>query len=427
MTRTKTLLWLLLPTLLLTMDCMTARAGEWPTVVRPTIKSASVFMITDYGASTTSADNTTALQKALDACAEAGGGKVVIPKGRFLCGPVVMSSNTNLFLSKGATLQVLPYGTYPKKEGSTKDYPDFITCKSGSHDLIISGEGSIDGQGADWWSAYDNASAKFRRGALIRFNKASQILIEGITMNNAPGSHITIGSNGNSSNATIKHVTIDTRVPSHNTDGIDVWATHVDIDSCYISDGDDNVAIDRGSQYVRITHCQFGYGHGTSVGSFTREVKHVLIDNCSYQKTDNGIRLKSNNDRGGGEEDFVFTNLVMTGVKYTLYIDCYYNKKFTTPALDEASKVEVLPTTPSFKDILLKNVTSTAASGFNAVFVYGRPECHVKNITFDNVRIAATKGMIINFADNVRFINGSKVKVRDGDVMLSKYESDVKY
>jgi polygalacturonase len=245
-------------------------------------------------------------------------------------------------------------------------------------------------------------------------------------LRDAPGSHITIGSGGNSNNAAIRHITINTQVPSHNTDGIDVWASHVDIDSCYISDGDDNVAIDRESQYIRITNCSFGYGHGTSVGSYTTNVKHILIDNCTYENTDNGVRLKSNTDRGGGEEDFVFSNLTMNNVKSLIYIDCYYDKQYSTPVNDKTNAKAVTPTTPSFKNIVFKNIKGTSTyKKNNAIFIYGRPELHVRNITFDNVQLTAPTGAVINFADSVVFKNGSSITAGTGNSISSTYDADI--
>lgn len=416
----------IIPVVLLSLS-ISSSATEWPTVTLPVITSTKTFDITTYGATTSSTDNTTAIQAALDACTTEGGGKVIIPKGTFLCGPIKMGSNTNLFISEGAVLQLLPYGTYPLISGSTTEYPNFIEAKtSNAKNLMISGTGTIYGDGSAWWTAYDAATTKFKRGAVIRFMKCSQIEIRDITMKDAPGSHITIGSGGNANNATIKHVTINTQVPSHNTDGIDVWGTNVNIDSCYISDGDDNIAIDKNSQYIRITNCTFGSGHGTSVGSYTSNVKHVLIDNCIYNGTDNGIRLKSNTDRGGGEEDFMFSNLTMNNVNSAVYIDCYYDKEYTTPANDKANAKAVTTTTPAFKNIYFKNITATSTyKKNNAIFIYGRPEQHVKNITFDNVTISAPYGAVINFADSVQFINGSMIKPATGAQLYSSYDAQI--
>ena len=396
------------------------------TVQLPSINSTKSYDITDYGASTTALDNAKAIQQALNACKNDGGGKVIIPKGTFISGPIVIGSNTELFLSKDAILQPLAYGTYPTTISDSSQYPDFISADSGSSNLIIDGTGTIYGNGPAWWAAYDAAKKKFKRGALIRLNKCSNILIRDITLRDAPGSHITIGSGGNSNNAAIRHITINTQVPSHNTDGIDIWASHVDIDSCYISDGDDNVAIDRGSQYIRITNCSFGYGHGTSVGSYTSNVKHVLIDNCTYENTDNGVRLKSNTDRGGGEEDFVFSNLTMKNVKSLIYIDCYYDKQYSTPTNDKTNAKAVTPTTPSFKNIVFKNIKGTSTyKKNNAIFIYGRPEQHVRNITFDNVQLTAPTGAVINFADSVVFKNGSSITAGTGNSISSTYDADI--
>lgn len=416
---------------------MSMLADNWPTVIRPTINSSESFYITSYGATASSKDNTKAIQAALDACGDAGGGKVVIPADTFLCGPIVMSSNTNLYLSAGAVLEILPYGsgngidanTYPNN-GTTDNYNNFITCKAGATNLMISGKGTIYGNGSAWWKAFD-ANNSIKRGALIRLMKAKYIEISGITIKDAPGSHLTIGMGGNSSNATIHDIRIDTKVPSHNTDGIDLWGPNVDIYNCYISDGDDNIAIDKGSQYIRIKNCTFGFGHGTSVGSFTSGVAHVLIDSCTYFRTDNGLRLKSDKDRGGGEHDFTISNCVMDSVLNPIYIDCYYGGKPSTPAAAVTGAATLSSTTPAFRDVLIKNVTATRVpyyknmNKYHPVFIYGRPEQHVKNITFDNVHITGSKGMLINFADSVRFINGCNVRdtLAYGLTMAQSYQA----
>ncbi|MCH3985666.1 MAG: glycosyl hydrolase family 28 protein, partial [Prevotella sp.] len=179
-------------------------------------------------------------------------------------------------------------------------------------------------------------------------------------------------------------------------------------------------------QYIRITNCSFGYGHGTSVGSYTTNVKHILIDNCTYENTDNGVRLKSNTDRGGGEEDFVFSNLTMNNVKSLIYIDCYYDKQYSTPANDKTNAKAVTPTTPSFKNIVFKNIKGTSTyKKNNAIFIYGRPEQHVRNITFDNVQLTAPTGAVINFADSVVFKNGSSITAGTGNSISSTYDADI--
>lgn len=290
-------------------------AETWPAVTLPTfpaITGTNTFDITDYGASTTSADNTSAIQKALDAARNAGGGKVVVPAGTFLTGPVVMGSKTIFYISKGATLQALAYGTYPVLSGSgtTSVYDNLIGCYDNSQNLRITGGGTLYGNGAAWWAAYKSIKT---RGCMIRFKKGYYILIDSITVKDAPGVNITIGMSGNSSDATIHDVTISepsshASTPSHNTDGISTWCPRINIYNCNISNGDDNVVADANTQYLHVWNCKFGDGHGASIGSYTSNVKHILFEGIAFTGTDSGFRLKSNTDRGGGEDDIAIQN-----------------------------------------------------------------------------------------------------------------------
>ena len=71
---------------------------------------ATQFLITNYGASSSSLDNSTAINAAISAANNAGGGTVVVPADTFLSGPITMKSNVNLFISAGAILELMPYG-----------------------------------------------------------------------------------------------------------------------------------------------------------------------------------------------------------------------------------------------------------------------------------------------------------------------------
>ena len=85
-------------------------AVELPSI--PTITDANTYNITSYGASTSAEDNASAIQAAIDAVPSAGG-MVVIPAGTWMCGPITVKSKLVLHLAAGATLKLLPYGTYP--------------------------------------------------------------------------------------------------------------------------------------------------------------------------------------------------------------------------------------------------------------------------------------------------------------------------
>jgi putative endo-polygalacturonase len=131
--------------------------------------------------------------------------------------------------------------------------------------------------------------------------------------------------------------------------------------------------------------------------------------------------------RGGGEEDWKFTNFTMTKVKNPFSIDCYYNKNYNSnPAVDKANARKVDGTTPTYNGILLQNVKTTDVCTGNAIFLIGRPESHIKNVTLDNVQIKAKKGIDIRFVDNLVFKNNSKITVSSGPIWIKKYDSTYK-
>lgn len=410
----------------------------------PTITSANTFNIKDYGASISAADNTKAIQKALDAVPTTGG-MVVIPAGTWMFGStdqmtsktevLSIKSKTVLHLCAGATLKLVEYGKAPNNKTV------FIGCKNKGKnvtDVVIEGEGEtsiIDGQGARWWLAKEQ-SETFNPGAMIRFEQGQRFLLRNFKIQNTPGVNITISNSGKASHATIHDVTISEPASeagkgkaSHNTDGVSIWGPYVNIYNCNISNGDDNVVCDNDAQYIHVWNCDFGTGHGASIGSYTKNIKHVCFDNITMNGTTAGIRMKTgiNSDgtlRGGGEEDWKFTNFTMTKVKNPLSIDCFYDKNYNSdPAVDKANARALDSTTPTYNGIYLQNVKTTDVCDGNAIFFVGRPESHIKNVTLDNVQISAKKGIDIRFVDNLVFKNGSKITVSSGAMWLKKFDS----
>ena len=410
----------------------------------PNITAANTFDITSYGASTSSADNTKAIQAALDAVPSTGG-MVVIPAGTWMFGStdqmtsktevLSIKSKTILHLCAGATLKLVEYGKAPNNKTV------FIGCKNKNQsDIVIEGEGEtsvIDGQGARWWLAKEQKET-FNPGAFIRFERGQRFLLRNFKIQNTPGVNITISNSGKASHATIHDVTISEPASeagagkaSHNTDGISIWGPYVNIYNCNISNGDDNVVCDNDAQYIHVWNCEFGKGHGASIGSYTNNIKHVWFDKINMNGTTAGIRLKTgiNSDgtlRGGGEEDFRFTNFTMTKVANPFSMDCYYDKNYNSdPAVDKANARELDSTTPTYNGILLQNVKTTDVCTGNAIFLIGRPESHIKNVTLDNVQISAKKGIDIRFVDNLVFKNGSKITCSSGNLWVKNYDSTV--
>ena len=384
-------------------------------VSRPEIPDYRVSIV-EFGASTDSKNNTDAIQSALDACAEKGGGHVVVPAGRFLCGPIVMNAATELYLSQGAVLQALPYGTgngilpdtYPNN-GETNRYAHLIYAKR-CENIAVSGEGTIEGDGESWWKAF-RATRDFKRGCLIRFDGCKNIAIEGISLCNAPNVHITIGRD--SSDVSLRNLTIEAPEDAPNSDGIDTWAPRILIENCRICVGDDNVAMDTGTRYIVIRDCYFGSGHGCSIGSYAGQVQDVLVDRCRFEGTESAIRMKSDRTRGGGERNITYSNLKISGVKNPIYITSYYPKTPKKPE-DDAGE-PVTPKTPLWENVVIKNVTITDCE--RAGIIWGVPEQPIRGLLLDNVKIEAEKSFIINHAKQVRFRNGSSIKIAGGDAL----------
>lgn len=413
----------------------------------PEITAANTFNIKDYGASTDAADNTKAIQKALDAV-PATGGMVVIPAGTWLFGStdqmtsttevLSIKSKTVLHLCAGATLKLVEYGKAPNNKTL------FIGCKNKNQsDIVIEGEGEtsvLDGQGARWWLAREQGKT-FNPGAFIRFERGQRFLLRNFKIQNTPGVNITISNSGKASHATIHDVIISEPASeagagkaSHNTDGISIWGPYVNIYNCNISNGDDNVVCDNDAQYIHVWNCNFGTGHGASIGSYTHNIKHVWFDQITMNGTTAGVRLKTGSDtkngittlRGGGEEDFKFTNITMTKVKNPFSMDCYYDKKYNSdPAVDKEAARAFDSTTPTYNGILLQNIKTTDTSSNYAIFLVGRPESHIKNVTLDNVQIKAKRGIDIRFVDNIVFKNGSKISCTSGNLWVKNFDSTV--
>lgn len=407
----------------------------------PAITSANTIDLT--GKLSATADNTVAIQAALDQVPSTGG-MVIIPKGTWLFGDgnatkknLIIKSKTILHLAAGCTLKLQPYGT------ALNNKTNFITCvkNSNTSDIVIEGEDEtsvIDGQGARWWLARENGET-FNPGAMIRFEKGKRFLIRNLKIQNTPGVNITISNSNGANNATIHDVTISEPASeagkgkaSHNTDGIAIWGPYVNIYNCNISNGDDNVVCDDDAQYIHVWNCYFGTGHGASIGSFTKNIKHVWFDQITMNGTTAGVRLKTgiNSDgtlRGGGEEDFKFTNITMTKVANPFSMDCYYDKKYNAdPAVDKANARALDGTTPTYNGVLLQNIKTTDVCTGNAIFLVGRPESHIKNVTLDNVQINAKKGIDIRFVDNLIFKNGSKITVsNNGTMWVKNFDSTV--
>lgn len=406
--------------------------NNWVDPLLPSF-SNKVFNVKDFGATgDNTIDNTAAIQNAINAANTAGGGTVELPAGSFLCGPLQFNSNLRFQIDEGATLKLLPIDKYP---GGTTTGTDFI---SGSklHDVAITGKGTIDGQGSPWWPFAKDKNAK--RPRMIALKECDKVLIQNVTLTNAPMFHIAIS--GKSSNITVDGVIVrapasdDPVNPSHNTDACDVAGRDILIKNCDISTGDDNFTCGGNTTNVHIINCKYGYGHGLSIGSYTKGgVSNFLIENCSFTNTECGIRIKSDRDRGGSVHDLTYRNLKMTNVGIPILIYAAYMakekefrslQKLTPEIAATYPSAPVTETTPVFSTIKFQDITATTASGKRAGLIWGLPEAMAKDILFENVIITAENPLGIFFTQNVRF-DRCKIMTAEGENKISTTNATV--
>jgi polygalacturonase len=149
-----------------------------------------------------------------------------------------------------------------------------------------------------------------------------------------------------------------------------------------------------------------------AIGSATiGGVHHVVVKNCRFENTDNGLRIKSGRDRGGLVEDISYSDITMKNVHPAISIVGYYqystNDKF--PKNDPAQPIS--ETTPRFRNVCISNVTATCTQ--DAGLIVGLPESLVSNVVLENVRITAETGFTIRNARGIQFKN-STISVKAG-------------
>lgn len=350
-----------------------------------------VFKITDYGAVGNGViTNSVAIQKTVNAALAAGGGTVEVPAGVFLSGPFTLGSRIKFQLDSGATLLVLPYGSYPpgkKRFGHKKlNYQALITVDN-AHDIEFAGPGKIDGQGAPWWKAHLLNSRPY----MLHLDSCQRVFIHDWNSVNPPMKHIVF--DGDDSDITVQDCTNVASYPSPNTDCLNLQGNRCLVRDCVFHGGDDNVAMGRSSgpgMNILITNITCGTGHGISIGSVTEGgISNVTVVNCTFSNTDYGLRLKADSDRGGVVQDIKFQNIQLTGVRSPILIYGYYDEDKSinvSPSKAASYKPEpVTKRTPVWHDISFSNIIASSTS--DAGMIWGRPEMLVSNVTLDHVTI----------------------------------------
>ena len=401
-----------------------------PPVALPKIPAHRV-VLSSYGAvGDGKADDAGAFQKALAALRAAGGGTLEVPPGRYWVRPLTLISRLDLHLDRGATLLMdTDPGDYQAAGRQNRQCIEAAGCQ----DVALTGDGTIDGQGASWWPRYvktyvppPGTPALMHRPYMVVFSRCTRVLVQGVTLTNSPSFHLVPDQ---CRDVMVKDVHILAAADAPNTDGIDPSGWNYHITGCTFDVGDDCIAVKPGRvtatgqpscENFLIENCTFLHGHGLSIGGQSRGgLRRMTVRNCTFDGTQAGIRMKAPRGAGGLVEDVAYADLTMNNVKVPIFITSYYPKAPADPAQDPAQPVD--SRTPIWRHIRIRNMTSTGSP--TAGIILGLPEMPVSDVELTNVRITADKGITITHARGIRFVN-SQITVRTGTALLAQ-DADV--
>ncbi|KAL1551402.1 endo-polygalacturonase [Salvia divinorum] len=191
--------------------------------------------------------------------------------------------------------------------------------------LTVVGErqGVIDGRGETWWKDADTRS----RPTAMRFSHCSRLQVRGLKHVNSQMNHVSI--NG-CKNATISDLVMIAPSESPNTDGIDISdSTDLRITNSSMETGDDCIAINGGTSNVNVSNIYCGPGHGISIGSLGKdgkreEVEAINIRNCTFNRTSNGVRIKTWQGGSGFARKINFSQIIFIEANNPIIIDQNY-------------------------------------------------------------------------------------------------------
>ena len=396
--------------------------------------------ITDHGAVGDGVTLCTeAIQRTIDSIASLGGGRVEIPMGVWLTGPIELKSNVNLWLDKNAILYFSPdRSLYVEDNPKASRVKACISAKRCSN-IGITGSGMIDGNGVQWrpvkrgkvsdteWKEFkalggverDNGNLWYpwelkagygdiaatpemqekKRNDLFRVNFCENILLEGVTFQNAPKFHV---HPFNSRNIIIDGVTVRCPWNAQNGDAIDLSDCHqVLVVNSTVDAGDDGICLKSGEakegtnvngvvdvliRYNTVYHAHGGFVIGSED---ICGIDRVVATDCRFSGTDTGLRFKSAIGRGGKTSDIYLYNIMMADIKNeAVIIECSYADRPAGSKEGDVTVVKELKNVPLFTDIKIYDIVcrgckyAVKASGitgmdcvnnidiYNSTFVY---------------------------------------------------------
>jgi len=375
----------------------------------------SDFDIRDFGAKGDSiTDNAEAIQKAIDACNKAGGGRVIIPgDGVYMTGPFTVASYIDLHLNANAKLLANPDEKVYKKSAFRDNKGEGMMWISGNNikQFSISGKGMIDGNGVAFMGKELEDSYELKpvhvfdpRPHLLTLINGRDIRIKDVVIGNS--AYWTVHLLG-CNDVVVDGASILNNLKIRNGDGIDVdHSKNVRISNCRIESGDDCICLKNRREYeelgpcenITVTNCiMTSRSCAVKIGSENMDrISHVVVDNCIIRDSNRGIGIQNRDE--GTVENVIFSNIVVDckffsgvwwGKAEPIYVTAYTRK-----AGDHKDAGWRFP--KGMADYQVGAVTNISFNNIkceseNGVFVGADTKDKIQNIYFDQVDLMISK------------------------------------
>ncbi len=379
------------------------------------IAQQKIYSIADYGAiGDGKTNNAVALQKAIDAASNAGGGKVVVPSGAtYLTGPFNLKSNIEFEVQVNARVLASPDEKL-YTQSAFKDNKGEGTIWIGGQNLnnvTLCGAGTLDGNGISFMGAELEDSYVLKpfnvvdpRPHLLTIIGGKNIRIRDLNIKNS--AYWTVHLIG-CDDVAIDNITLLNSLKVRNSDGIDVdHSKNVRISNCYIESGDDCICLKNRREYEEFGACENIVVSNCTMSSRSCAIKigsenmdrisRVLINNCIITKSNRGIGIQNRDE--GTVSDVIFSNILIDshlfsdvwwGKAEPIYVTAYRRANGNNKdASWRFPKGQTEGRIGKVSNITFSNIKATSENG---VYVGGETPDIVSNIMFDQVDLNITK------------------------------------
>ena len=293
-------------------------------------KLGKQYVITDFGVKQDSTVvQTAAIQAVIDRAAQNGGGVVVIPEGTYLTGALFFKQGTHLHVIgrlKGSDRIIdFPYMT-TRIEGETCTYFCALINADGLDGFTISGKGTIDGNGLNYWQEFwirrkwnpQCTNKDAQRPRLTYISNSKNVTVQDVKLINSPfwTNHVYKSNHVRYLDCYIYAPTENIWAPdptrgAPSSDAIDIDAcTDVMVNGCFMHVNDDAVVLKGGKgtwadkdetngdcERILIQNCRYGKVHGClTLGSESLHDRNIILRNCYTEKSDRVLWLKMRPD-----------------------------------------------------------------------------------------------------------------------------------